>query len=172
MRIPTARLIFCLAVSGLAASCAGSSGPDVSTVDKNFLGGIGSYDLNHDGVVTCEEWRTAANNKFTKANQSGSGFLTPNEFDGLAASDRTFQVATFKYYDVNGDGKVDKKEFVDRPNPAFTFADKDKDCRLTDLEMITARNLSAPPQAAPSSPVIAGSPQVGSAGPGSSGGRY
>jgi hypothetical protein len=80
-------------------------------------------------------------------------------------------VATFKYYDANGDGKVDKKEFVERPNPAFTYADKDKDCRLTDLEQLTARNLSAPPpQSAPSQSVTAGSPSGSSAAPG--GGRY
>jgi hypothetical protein len=62
----------------------------------------------------------------------------------LAVSDRTFLVATFKYYDVNGDGKIDKKEFVDRPNPAFAYADKDTDCRLTEPELLTARNLAAP----------------------------
>jgi hypothetical protein len=171
MRIRAARLIFCLAASGLAASCAGSSAPEVSTIDKSFLGGIGSYDQNHDGVVTCDEWRAAAANKFTKANRSGSGVLTADEFQNLATSDRTFLVATFKYYDANGDGKVDKKEFVERPNPAFTYADKDKDCRLTDLEQLTARNLSAPPpQSAPSQSVTAGSPSGSSAAPG--GGRY
>ena len=171
MPISTARLIFCLAAAGLAASCAGSSGPEVSTIDKSFLGGIGSYDQNHDGVVTCDEWRAAASNKFTRANKSGSGFLTGDEFSNLATSDRTFLVATFKYYDVNGDGKIDKKEFVERPNPAFTYADKDKDCRLTDLEQLTARNLSAPPrEPAPSqSSVTTGSPAGPSTG---SGGRY
>ncbi len=171
MRIPTARVIFCLAAAGLAASCAGSSGPDISAIDKSFLGGIGSYDQNHDGVVTCDEWRTAAANKFSKANRSGSGFLTGDEFSNLATSDRTFLAATFKYYDVNGDGKIDKKEFVERPNPAFTYADKDKDCRLTDLELLTARNLSAPPRApAPSQSAVTGGPSTGpSTG---AGGRY
>jgi Ca2+-binding EF-hand superfamily protein len=170
MRIPTARLIFCLVAAGLGASCASSSAPEISTIDKSFLGGIGSYDRNHDGVVTCDEWRAAATNSFTRANKSGSGVLTQDEFNNLAASDRTFLVATFKYYDVNGDGKIDKKEFVERPNPAFTYTDKDKDCRLTDLEQLTARNLSAPPsQSASSRPVTTGSPTVPSAAPG---GRY
>jgi Ca2+-binding EF-hand superfamily protein len=168
MRIPTARLIVCLAASGLAASCAGSSGPEVSAIDKSFLGGIASYDKNHDGVVTCDEWRTAAANMFTKANKSGSGFLTEDEFQNLSTIDRTFLAAGFKYYDVNGDGKIDKKEFVERPNPAFTYADKDKDCRLTDLELLTARNLSAPPPPpAPSQNPGATASPAGSGGPGS-----
>jgi Ca2+-binding EF-hand superfamily protein len=150
MRIPIARLIVCLVASGLAASCATSGstpGSKLSVIDQSFLRGISSYDQNRDGVVTCDEWRTAAASAFTKANKSGSGFLTEEEFRNLAASDRIFLVATFKYYDANGDGKVDRKEFVERPNPAFTHADKDTDCRLTEPELLTARNLVAPPVA-------------------------
>jgi Ca2+-binding EF-hand superfamily protein len=174
MRIRTARLIACLAASGLVASCAGggSSGPDLTAIDKSFLGGIGSYDLNHDGVVTCDEWRTAAASKFTKANKSASGFLNPDEFQNLATSDRTFVAANFKYYDVNNDGKVDKKEFVERPNPAFTYGDKDKDCRLTDIEQAAARSVSAPPQASVHDRVTTGAPNTQSAAPGGGGGRY
>jgi len=174
MRIPTAQLIVSIAAAGLVASCAASSsGPDISAVDKSFLRGIGSYDQNHDGVVTCDEWRAAMAGLFTKANKSGSGTLNPDEFQTLATIDRTFLVASFKYYDVNGDGKVDKKEFVDRPNPAFTYADKDKDCRLTDLELITTRNLSAvATDATPSHSSITGGSQTGNASPGGPGSRY
>jgi Ca2+-binding EF-hand superfamily protein len=151
MRIPTARLIFCLAASGVAAGCASSSasGPKISTVDQSFLRGINSYDQNRDGAVTCDEWRAAAAEAVKKANNSGSGFLNEEESRNLALSDRTFVVATFKYYDVNGDGKIDRKEFVERPNPAFTYADKDADCRLTEPELLAARNLSAPTTEAP-----------------------
>ncbi|WP_088346729.1 MULTISPECIES: EF-hand domain-containing protein [Rhodomicrobium] len=171
MRITTARLIACLAATGLMAGCAGSSGPKISAVDKSFLGGIGSYDQNHDGAVTCDEWRVAAANLFTKANKSGSGALTEAEYGNLISIDRTFQVATFKYYDVNGDGKIDKKEFVDRPNPAFNYADKDKDCRLTDLELLTANSLSAPPPQSQSAHArVTGAPSGTSAAPGGS--RY
>jgi Ca2+-binding EF-hand superfamily protein len=161
MRIPHARLIICLAASSLMAGCGGgSSGPSVSAIDKGFLGGIASYDQNKDGVVTCDEWRTAATALFKKANKSGSGFLTPDEFQTMGNSDRTFLVATAKFYDANNDGKIDQKEFVERPNPAFAYADKDKDCRLTDVEQLTARNLSAPPRETPParSTVATGSP--------------
>lgn len=148
MRIPTARLIFCLAASGLAAGCATSSssasGTKVSSVDQSFLRGIGSYDQNRDRTVTCDEWRASAASSFAKANKSGSGLLSADEFATLAVSDRTYLSANFKYYDANGDGKVDKAEFVERPNPAFTLADKDKDCRLTEPEQFAARNLAAP----------------------------
>jgi hypothetical protein len=171
MRMPTARLIFCLAATGLAASCASSAAPQIATVDKSFLGGIGSYDQNGDGAVTCDEWRAAAAKLFTKANKSGSGALTGDEFNILATSDRTFAVATFKYFDVNGDGKIDKKEFVERPNPAFTYADKDKDCRLTDLEQLAARNLSTQ-QAETASNHSRATTGGTSAAPGGGGSRY
>jgi hypothetical protein len=147
MRIPTARLTVCLAAATLMAGCAStssSSGPKISEIDQGFLRGISSYDQNRDGVVTCAEWQAAAAEAFAKANKSRSGSLNPDEFRNLGASDRTFLIASFRYYDTNGDGKVDRSEFVDRPNPAFPYADKDKDCRLTDVELITARNLVAP----------------------------
>ncbi|HEY7647105.1 MAG TPA: EF-hand domain-containing protein [Hyphomicrobiales bacterium] len=147
MRNPALNFTVCLLAAGLVTGCAGSGGPDLSTTVKNFLGGIASYDLNHDDVVTCDEWRTAAGNLFNRADRAGAGVLTEADYEALGKIDRTY-VGTFKTFDVNHDGKVDKKEFVERPNPAFTYADKDKDCKLTQLEMATARNLSAPPKEA------------------------
>jgi Ca2+-binding EF-hand superfamily protein len=166
MRVPNIRLIICLAAASLAAGCATSgsnstnSAPRLSSIDKTFMSGIGSYDQNRDGIVTCDEWRGAAAGMFTKANKSGTGFLTEAEFQTLATTDRTFLVANLKYYDGNGDGKVEKTEFVERPNPAFTHGDKDKDCRLSEPELVTARALSAPKREAPLRPstVATGSP--------------
>jgi Ca2+-binding EF-hand superfamily protein len=171
MRIEAARLIVCLAAAGLAAGCsssAGTSGPEISSLDKSFLRGISSYDQNRDGVVTCDEWRAAAAETFVAANKSRSGFLTEDEFRDMAKTDRIFLSAGLKYYDANGDGKVDKKEFIERPNPAFTYADKDKDCRLNDVELITARNLSAPPAQTVSKP----NSVIGTGSSSGPGGRY
>ncbi len=145
MRIPTAHLMLCLlAVS--AAGCAGSQGPALSAADKGFLGGVASYDQNHDNVVTCDEWKAAAGKLFARADKAGAGYLTQAEFPTLAKIDRTFSYTDFKYFDRNGDGKIDRAEFVEHPNPAFTYADKDKDCRLNELELLTARNQSSPPK--------------------------
>lgn len=167
MRIPRPRLILCLAAAGLLTGCAtsastsasSSSSGRISAVDKNFMSGIGSYDANRDGIVTCDEWRAAMTAMFTKADKKAAGFLTDAEFQTLALTDRTFLAANVKYYDANNDGKVDKKEFVDRPNPAFTYGDKDQDCKLSEPEVAAVRN-SATPREEPlkRSTVATGSP--------------
>ncbi len=145
------RFAFCALAAGVLASCASSSqGPKISTVEKSFLGGVGSYDKNKDNVVTCQEWQAAAASLFSRAGK-GADVLTEANYRELALIDRTYAVTSFKYFDANSDGKIDRAEFVQRPNPAFTYADKDKDCRLTDLELKTARNIAAAPaQTSPS----------------------
>lgn len=173
MGIKTAGLILGLVATGLASGCATTASaptpkaPEISAVDKSFLRGIGSYDQNRDRVVTCEEWRAAAAAMFTSANKSGSGALSEEEFVTLAKTDRIFLTASTKYYDANGDKKVDRKEFVDRPNAAFTYADKNNDCRLTEDEMVIVRSLTAPP--APSAPRPSA---IGNGQPKGSGGGY
>ena len=141
--------------------CASSaSGPKLSVIEKSFLGGIGSYDRDHDDVVTCDEWRTAAADLFAKADKSNTGALTEASYRSLTEIDRTFLVTPFTYFDTNGDAKIEKAEFLDRPNPAFTHADKDKDCKLTKLELATARTLSSSPQQS-NRPKRSGNPVVG-----------
>lgn len=147
MRIPIAQLSVSILMAGFLLNCGGSQGPNLSVIDKSFLGGISSYDQNNDNVVTCEEWKAAASRLFARADKANSGFLTAETFGNLAAIDRTFLVTDLKYFDTDKDGKVAKAEFVERPNPAFNFADKDKDCRLTELELLSARSLSNPPRA-------------------------
>ena len=41
-------------------------------------------------------------------------------------------------------GTMGRKEFVERPNPGFGYADKDQDCRLGEAELLAVRNLVAP----------------------------
>ena len=42
-----------------------------------------------------------------------------------------FETVEFGYYDANGDGKVARTEFVDKPNRAFALLDKNNECKLT-----------------------------------------
>jgi hypothetical protein len=50
-----------------------------------------------------------------------------------------FQTVGLGHYDANGDGKLTRAEFVDKPNRAFVLLDKNKECRLTGSQVAGAR---------------------------------
>ena len=114
-----------------------------SEIDKVFLIAAGNWDRNKDGVVTCDEWKAYAAELFAIGDTAGKGYLTPEDWKRIVNVDRMFETVDFKYYDRNGDGKVDRAEFVDRPNRAFELADRDKNCELTTVELTGARTAGA-----------------------------
>ena len=116
-----------------------------SEVDRVFLIAAGNWDRNKDGVVTCDEWKAYATELFDIGDVERKGFLTPADWTRITKVDRMFETVDFKYYDRNGDGKVDRAEFVDRPNRAFELADRDKNCQLTPVELTAARTAGTPP---------------------------
>lgn len=149
---PRRRLIRVCAL-GLAAfvtGCGGGGGGfssltgGPSEADRVFLLAAGNWDRNKDGVVTCDEWKTYAAELFDGADAERKGYLTPADWKRVTAVDKMFETVDFKYYDANNDGKVDRAEFVDRPNRAFELADRDHDCDLTSVELTGARTAGAP----------------------------
>jgi EF hand len=112
----------------LGAGCAGTSPILSNTIEGSFIRAAETWDLNHDGKVTCEEWRTYAASLFKEADSDHDGKLTREQFAKLTKIDRLFEVANFDYYDVNKQGYVTQADFVDRPNPAFAALDHDKRC--------------------------------------------
>ena len=134
--------------AALALSGCSSSSPSLfggpSEIDRVFLLAAGNWDRNKDGVVTCDEWKAYAAELFGIGDTAGKGYLTPDDWKRIVAVDRMFETVDFKYYDRNGDGKIDRAEFVDRPNRAFELADRDKNCELTTVELTAARTAGAP----------------------------
>ena len=115
----------------LALTGCGSSAPGLKEgIDGAFIRAAATWDLNHDGNVTCDEWRQYAASIFKDADLNRDGKLTPEEFQRLAKIDRLFETANFAYYDVDKKGYVTQADFVDRPNPAFLELDKEKTCVL------------------------------------------
>lgn len=136
-------LTIALVVSGCSNSMPSLTGGP-SEIDRVFLLAAGNWDRNKDGIVTCDEWKAYAGELFTIGDIERKGHLTPQDWKRIVAIDRMFETVDFKYYDKNGDGKVDRAEFVDRPNRAFEMADRDKDCDLTSVELTGARTAGAP----------------------------
>ncbi|MET0431694.1 MAG: histidine kinase [Hyphomicrobium sp.] len=117
-----------------------SSGTSISEVDRSYLQAAGSWDLNHDNVVTCNEWKSYAEDLFNGADANHDDSLDATEWQNLTNVDKMFVTADLKYFDANGDGKVSRQEFVDKPNPAFVLMDKSGSCKLDGSQIASARS--------------------------------
>jgi EF hand len=112
--LPFAAPIAALILSVGASGC-GSSAPGLKEgIDGAFIRAAATWDLNHDGK------------------------LTPEEFDRLAKIDRLFLTANFAYYDADHKGYVTQAEFVDKPNPAFLELDKENTCVIKSYQLRAA----------------------------------
>lgn len=127
--------------AGLAA-CGGGSGlgggggfsnpfsKGTSDFDMTFLTASSTWDLNRDGIVTCDEWKQYATELFRAADTDNDGSLTIQEWNGMTKVDKLFVTANHAYYDTNNDGKVTLEELTGKPNQAFVLLDKNHDCQL------------------------------------------
>ena len=115
-------------------------GNSISEVDRAYLQAAGSWDLNHDNVVTCNEWKSYAEDLFNGADGNHDDSLDATEWNSLTRVDKMFTVADLSYFDQNGDGKVTRQEFVDKPNPAFVLMDKAGSCKLDGTQIASARS--------------------------------
>ncbi|MFA5954974.1 histidine kinase [Hyphomicrobium sp.] len=116
------------------------SGTSISEIDRAYLQAAGSWDINHDSVVTCNEWKSYAEDLFNGADANHDDFLDATEWSNLTNVDKMFVSADLKYFDANGDGKVSRQEFVDKPNPAFVLMDRAGSCKLDSNQLASARS--------------------------------
>lgn len=139
-KTPTLRFARKLApASALMIFLAGCGGQSIPDVDRVFLSAAGGWDRNRDGIVTCDEWKAYAAELFDAADANRDGFLDRTEYSKIISTDRMFETVDFAYYDANGDGKVARTEFVDKPNRAFALLDKNNECKLTASQVAGAR---------------------------------
>jgi Ca2+-binding EF-hand superfamily protein len=86
---------------------------DARPADAPPKTGPESWDANHDGVNTCEEWKSHLDRMLDPA---------------LADAD-------FGYFDENQDGKITRNEFVTKPSEYILRFDRNGDCRVTPEEV-------------------------------------
>jgi hypothetical protein len=105
-----------------AKETSGASGADV-------------WDANHDGIYTCDEWKSYLGRLFNLADRNHDGHLDQTEFATIRKTGPTFGDADFGYFDENQDGKISRDEFVDKPSEFILSHDKNGDCRVTPDEL-------------------------------------
>ena len=106
-----------------------------STKDAPSTNGPDIWDANHDGIYTCDEWKSYLDRLFTLADRNRDGHLDPTEFTKIRRAGTAFADADFGYFDENQDGKITRAEFVDKPSEFILRYDKNSDCRVTQDEM-------------------------------------
>jgi EF hand len=100
-----------------------------------FVVAIPRWDADHDGVLTCTEWKEYAERLFRRADKNSDGFLSREEFVTVRQLEPVFANADLAYFDDNQDGRVSLREFVDKPNPVFARYDRNRDCQVTPEEI-------------------------------------
>ena len=83
-----------------------SSSPSISETDRVFLSAAGTWDRNHDGIITCDEWKAYAGELFDAADANHDGFVDRTEWATIVQTDRMFATVDLGYYDANGDGRA------------------------------------------------------------------
>jgi EF-hand domain pair len=96
------------------------------------------WDTNHDGIFTCDEWKKFMEQLFASGDRNRDGSLSPTEFAAIKKADPSFADADFGYFDENQDGKISRKEFVEKPSVFILRFDKNGDCRVTPEELKAA----------------------------------
>lgn len=102
------------------------------------------WDANHDGIYTCDEWKRYMDRLFVLADKNRDGILSASEFPVIKRVEKTFADADLGYFDDNGDGKVTRSEFINKPSLFIGQYDKNGDCRVTPDELKGGKPAAAP----------------------------
>ena len=138
-RIGIISVVLLVAFTSAAPAQSGSSGDDArssrAAKDAASASGADIWDTNHDGVYTCDEWKSYLGRLFNLADRNHDGHLDQAEFATIRKSGPAFAEADFGYFDENQDGKITRSEFVEKPNEFILRNDKNGDCRVTPDEL-------------------------------------
>ncbi|MFT3811561.1 MAG: hypothetical protein QM698_16740 [Micropepsaceae bacterium] len=144
-----ARLTLALAAIALA-SCAGPKPltfkQQQTASSANCL--LGPFVRNADGSLTWEELQAGLDVTFKTLDLDGDGYLSGFEITKVNEA-RTGTCDTSSLIDWSGTGRIDRDTFAARYETTFGFADRERDGRVTAIEMATAPSRSEPKKEAP-----------------------
>jgi hypothetical protein len=127
--------VCCASAQSSGDSARGSRSKGVSSPNTPDI-----WDANHDGVYTCDEWKSYLERLFNFADRNRDGHLDQNEFATVRKMAPMFADADFGYFDENQDGKITHSEFVNKPSEFIIQNDKNGDCRVTPDELKNTGN--------------------------------
>ena len=87
------------------------------------------WDTDHDGTLSVEEIKKAADARFEALDRKHEGYLTRSQLAGMVS----FQ--QFRKADSNHGGKLDKAEFLSLVEKLFLETDRDRDGTLDRKEL-------------------------------------
>lgn len=126
----------------LAAAVALAATPALAQAnDQRLLDRIAQADTNHDGVVSKQEFIAMRAQQFDRLDPNGDGVVTPQErprlFNGKFGNAGGGEVLA--HLDANGDGKIERDEFVNGPTLLFDKVDANGDGGVTTAELEAAK---------------------------------
>jgi len=102
------------------------------------------WDLDHNGIYTCDEWKQYARRLFDLADRNRDGYVDVSEFKTIQQATPVLKEAELAYFDDNRDGRISREEFVSKPNPLFARYDRNGDCKVTPAELKGAAEATQP----------------------------
>ncbi|MDB5533475.1 MAG: hypothetical protein JWO28_1790 [Hyphomicrobiales bacterium] len=114
--------------------------PYSSLANDVIVSSAPSWDANHDGIYTCEEWKQYVTRIFNDADRDGSGDIDLIEFEAIRRPGSPFENSELMYFDTAPfNARLSREEFIDRPSAFFLRFDKNRDCKVTAAEIDAVR---------------------------------
>lgn len=98
---------------------------------------FGKTDKNSDGKIGKKEFTEAVTNTFNKLDINKDGFLTKEEITAIRKGE---EEKFLKEIDLNSDGKISKREFIDAAGKRFKTLDKNDDGFISRKEWNEAKD--------------------------------
>lgn len=125
-------LIFALGACGPARQRIGGPLPELTPAMREQLQQrLNFYDLNQDGIVSCDDVAIRRAELFTIVDEDKNGGLDSGEYMELRWHDKLYVLLELSNDDRDHNGLISLTEFQERSDPYFRRLDKDRDCIIT-----------------------------------------